>query len=172
MKLAAARIRDYKCIEDSERFTLGPITCLVGKNESGKTAILEALHKLKPDVAAEFSDLDYPRRKWQPRMGAERLPKNVLETEWVLEVDDRKALVAALGLDPLEDDSVVITRSYENKSNWTLNVKEDALVAHILGGAPACRLQNPTRSATRRQYKTSLLVSTGPRSGRRNSRSF
>lgn len=64
MRLIAVRIRDYKCIEDSDRFTIGTVTCLVGKNEAGKTAILQALHKLNPDVKAEFSDLEYPRRKW------------------------------------------------------------------------------------------------------------
>jgi len=53
MKLISSRIRDYKCIEDSDRFTIGPVTCLVGKNEAGKTAILEALHKLNPDVATK-----------------------------------------------------------------------------------------------------------------------
>ena len=41
MKLVSARIRDYKCIEDSDQFTIRSVTCLVGKNEAGKTAILE-----------------------------------------------------------------------------------------------------------------------------------
>src|SRR5207244_1254088 len=43
MRLKATHITNYKCIEDSGEFSVEPVTCLVGKNESGKTAILEAL---------------------------------------------------------------------------------------------------------------------------------
>jgi predicted ATP-dependent endonuclease of OLD family len=48
MKLISARVTNYKCIDDSEEFTLDQSTCLVGKNESGKTTILQALYKLNP----------------------------------------------------------------------------------------------------------------------------
>ena len=36
------------------------ITCLVGKNESGKTALLQALNKLNPiaDADGQFAELD------------------------------------------------------------------------------------------------------------------
>jgi len=135
MKLISSRIRNYKCIEDSDRFTIGPVTCLVGKNEAGKTAILEALHKLKPDVATKFSDLDYPRRKWQPRMDASLLSKDVVETEWEVEDADREVLASALGVDPLRDESVVVKCSYENKTSWTVHLNEELLVQHILEGA-------------------------------------
>jgi len=135
MKLISSRIRDYKCIEDSDRFTIGPVTCLVGKNEAGKTAILEALHKLNPDVATKFSDLDYPRRKWQPRMDASVLPKDVVETEWQVEDADKEVLASALGVDPLRDDSVVVKCSYENEKSWTVRLNEELLVQHILEGA-------------------------------------
>jgi len=42
MKLISARITNFRSIEDSEEFTLADLTCLVGKNESGKTTILKA----------------------------------------------------------------------------------------------------------------------------------
>ena len=48
---------------DSTWFTLGQLTCLVGKNESGKTAVLEALEKLN-SVRVErqaLHDTEYPR---------------------------------------------------------------------------------------------------------------
>ena len=135
MKLVSSRIRDYKCIEDSDKFTIGSVTCLVGKNEAGKTAILEALHKLKPDVGTKFSDLDYPRRKWQPKMDISLLPKNVVQTEWEVEDADREALVSALGIDPLKDENVVVKCSYENKTSWTVHLDEEQLVRHILGQA-------------------------------------
>lgn len=49
MLLKDVRIRDYRSIEDSGVVSIDPdVTCLVGKNESGKTAFLQALHLLNP----------------------------------------------------------------------------------------------------------------------------
>ena len=48
MKLAKASVRDFRCIDYSHDFTLSSVTCLVGKNESGKTALLVALERLNP----------------------------------------------------------------------------------------------------------------------------
>lgn len=51
MRLQKFRIFHYKSIIDSGDCTLGPdFTILIGKNESGKTAILEALRDFSPDV--------------------------------------------------------------------------------------------------------------------------
>lgn len=62
--LVKAHVWKYKSIEDSTPVELSPkVTVLVGKNESGKTAFLEALHKsisfdgMKYDYIA-----DYPRK--------------------------------------------------------------------------------------------------------------
>ena len=87
MILKSIRLRDFKCIEDSEEFEIGRVTCLVGKNEAGKTALMEALYKLNPDVTAksEFIDLEYPRRKWLPSMSQASLPDNAVTTVWELE---------------------------------------------------------------------------------------
>src|ERR1700688_4760495 len=64
MKLIKAHIHDFRCIENSEQFSIGPVTCLVGKNESGKTSLLQALYKLNP-VIPEHGKYDvvdeYPR---------------------------------------------------------------------------------------------------------------
>lgn len=46
MKLKCIRIRNYKCILDSGPIRADQVTYLVGKNESGKSAIHEALAKL------------------------------------------------------------------------------------------------------------------------------
>ena len=64
MRLTNVRITNFKSIEDSGEFSIGDVTCLVGKNEAGKTAILQALHKLKPDSGPAKFDVgsSYPRR--------------------------------------------------------------------------------------------------------------
>lgn len=63
MRLVSARVRMFRNIVDSERIVFEPdVTCLVGKNESGKTAILQALHRLNPAPAPSAFDEfeDYP----------------------------------------------------------------------------------------------------------------
>lgn len=69
MLLKDVRIRDYRSIEDSGVVPIDiDVTCLVGKNESGKTAFLQALHLLNPlnpiREKRTFDEvMDYPSRK-------------------------------------------------------------------------------------------------------------
>lgn len=64
--LTGARIYKYKSIEDSTPIVIDrDVTVLVGKNESGKTAVLEALHKALPLGDAKFDFVfDYPRKDY------------------------------------------------------------------------------------------------------------
>ena len=63
MLLIDVRIKNYKCILDSETFSIDQLTCLVGKNESGKSAILQALYKLNPVDKEDTYDAlyEYPK---------------------------------------------------------------------------------------------------------------
>src|SRR4051812_13160155 len=66
MRLLRARVTNYKSIDDSSWVVIDDITCLVGKNESGKTAFLQALAKLNPvpGQAGTFDvTLEYPRKR-------------------------------------------------------------------------------------------------------------
>ena len=49
MKLKTVHARMFRNILDSTEVAIQPdVTCLVGKNESGKTAFLQALWRLRP----------------------------------------------------------------------------------------------------------------------------
>jgi AAA15 family ATPase/GTPase len=50
MKLTQFHVQEYKSIQDSNPIQTGDITCLAGKNESGKTSLLQALYKLNPVI--------------------------------------------------------------------------------------------------------------------------
>lgn len=53
MKLARLRVRNFRCFKDETSIDFDDITAIIGKNDSGKSAILEAL-----DVFLNESDLD------------------------------------------------------------------------------------------------------------------
>ena len=64
MKLTKIRNKEFQSVRDSNEFDTDDITCLVGKNEAGKTSILQALYKLNPVISTdgEFDVTDdYPR---------------------------------------------------------------------------------------------------------------
>ena len=66
MILKTAVVWKFRSIENSGTVRFEPdVTCLVGKNESGKTAFLEALYQANPlgGPGRGFDELrDYPRR--------------------------------------------------------------------------------------------------------------
>ncbi|MGE5485825.1 MAG: AAA family ATPase [Ignavibacteriales bacterium] len=63
MRLVGFRVQMYRCIVDSGWIDVSPLTAVVGKNESGKTALLKALHKLNPSVPEPYCiDREWPRR--------------------------------------------------------------------------------------------------------------
>ena len=56
MRLRKFRVRAYRCIHDSGEITVGDLAAFIGRNESGKTTILQALTLLNRDEI--ISDLD------------------------------------------------------------------------------------------------------------------
>lgn len=57
MRLRSFRIRGFRCIKDSNTVSVKDITALIGRNESGKTAMLHALQLLNKDSAIADVDL-------------------------------------------------------------------------------------------------------------------
>ena len=107
MKLIKAHVTDFRCVEDSTEFTLSEVTCLVGKNESGKTAVVQALEKVNShDEKRQTFDKykDYPRKKL-----TDFSPETIaITTTWKLEPDDIAKVEAALCPDFLKTDEVVL----------------------------------------------------------------
>jgi predicted ATPase len=139
MKLKSAHITNFRCVEDSEEFTLDQVTCLVGKNEAGKTTLLKALYGLKPwDTREEQFDKerDYPRRflaDYDERHPDG--PARVLHTVWTIEAADMAALIEALGPAAETLKEVTVTKSYEANRSWAVPIDEAAVIAHLLANS-------------------------------------
>ena len=65
MRLDRVQVTNFRSIDDSTGFKISDITCLVGKNQSGKTTVLQAIEPLNPQNAAHAEydrTRDYPRQ--------------------------------------------------------------------------------------------------------------
>lgn len=140
MKLKKVRVENYKCIFDSNEFVISDTTCLVGKNESGKTAIVEALCHLNPvDTEYEKFDtlFDYPRiyltdyeekRKTDPDFEE----ANILTTVWTLTQKEQEILTSEFGDNCLKSTEVTIKKGYSNERYWTLQTNDSAVLGWII----------------------------------------
>lgn len=95
MRLVKARVQKYRSIKDTGEFEVETNkTILVGPNEAGKSAILQALQHLKrPDGVPPLDALrDYPRGEYDDISKKRVLPEDVdIVTGWFRLEDDDKA---------------------------------------------------------------------------------
>ena len=123
MLLVDVRIKNYKCILDSETFTVDQMTCLVGKNESGKSAILQALYKLNPvDTEDAYDALyEYPKM-YQTDFEAGEIPdgSTVLISHWKFTENEIAEIDALWGRGFITKSTIVtITNGYDNHRSWS-----------------------------------------------------
>lgn len=135
MKLTAAEIRRYRSIEEAGPFDVeADVTCLVGKNESGKTAVLQALYKTYPVDKATFDEgIDYPSRLTRERKGSDPITATALTYE--LDDGDVTTVEARFGEGVLHTRTVKMTYGYRfTTTTWNVDVDETAAVRHLREG--------------------------------------
>lgn len=135
MKLIQARVRRYRSIEEPTEFTVEPdVTCLVGKNESGKTATLQALYKSRPVAAAPFDEgLDYPSHKSRE---LQRTDGEIEATVLTYDLDDGDvaAVEKELGEGALASRRITVANGYRYKrTRFVVKLDEPAIVRHLRG---------------------------------------
>ena len=95
MRLHSFQVRNYRCVDDSGAVELGDVTVLVGKNESGKTAVLRALQKLNPKTPLPFDRLrEFPRKRFHEFDEEEYYP--VATATFLVDQTDQEALARSL----------------------------------------------------------------------------
>jgi len=125
MRIKKIHVQNYRSIIDGEEFEIDKNkTILVGPNEAGKTALLQAIQHLNPPSGVKpLSALrDYPRSRYSKITTGEVDPAEtkVVEAEFELDDDDR-----ALLPDNLKDASYVLWRNLDNSTgNRLMGVPE------------------------------------------------
>lgn len=137
MKLIRAQATNYRNIIDSNPVEIGQSTCLVGKNEAGKSAFLKALEGLRSTDKAftEYGKItNYPRRAFadyaEDHGSGEAV---VMRTSWELDDADVRAITAELGAKALNGRTIEVYKTYEQTgTTWTVPLDETSVVAHLV----------------------------------------
>ncbi|MEW1583455.1 AAA family ATPase [Streptomyces microflavus] len=132
MLLHTVEIDAFRNFTNRQTMAVDPgVTCLIGKNESGKTTILKALHRLNPaNESDEFSlTTDYPRRHLARDRRSKKLDDVAPVTAvFSLEESDLDAIENELGLRPPAEVRVVASRTY----GGVLQVGFECSLEHVL----------------------------------------
>ncbi|MDX0290726.1 AAA family ATPase [Sinorhizobium meliloti] len=126
MKLKSARIQNYRSIKDTGVIEFErDKTILVGPNEAGKSAILQALQQLKPPKGVRSLDAlrDYPRSLYNEITKGKVDPATtpVVTAVFTLEDEDRDALPESL------QDKITeyrLTRNLDNRAVHTTDLEK------------------------------------------------
>lgn len=130
MKLVKVRIKNFKCILDSTDFSIDQLTCLVGKNESGKSAILQALYKLNSvDSNEKYNALyEYPKMYLTDyESGNIEDGDTVVISEWHLDSSEKAEFESTWGASSLENGAITVASGYTNKREWDVPLNFDVL---------------------------------------------
>lgn len=149
MKLKKIRVTNYKSCVDSDEFLVGDITCLVGKNEAGKTALLEAVYKLNPVLDSEGNyDVteEYPRSEVSEYELAihkgEKKHATVITVFFELDEEEIESVEDNYEKGILLSSELIISKGYDNKKNITLMIDEKKMVNKMTKDAS---LSDPVR---------------------------
>jgi len=153
VKLRTVQVKMFRNILDSTEVAIEPkVTCLVGKNESGKTAFLQALWRLNPArLKPAFSIPDhYPAWLEKRHRNEGRVLEEVRAIQAVFEWEepDRNAVEQVFGQGVVKDASLTLWKTYENKLGWSSGCDEGVAVSNFLGTAVPKEMRKTFKGAT------------------------
>ena len=120
MRLKGFRVQMYRSILDSTWVDVDDITVIVGKNESGKTALLKALHKFNPFSPEPYTlDREWPREHRQKRS----LDTVVVQTRFEFDEDEIRQ-IATIIPSGSKTTGVEISKDYEELTTYEFLPKD------------------------------------------------
>eukprot|EP01041_Mallomonas_annulata_P018315 gene18315-37184_t len=141
MRLVSVQVQNYRCIIDSGTVDIDEnVTCLVGKNESGKTAFLRSLHMLNPlnpikgktkfDPVMDYPAKDYGKFKRLTEDEAKRVV--VVSAQFELSNAEVTALEAAFGANCVKNRVVTVEAGYGGNKTYSPVVDEAVAGKHLV----------------------------------------
>lgn len=145
MLLRRFRVEKFRNIIDSQFIEAqNDVTCLVGKNESGKTTLLQALYRINPAYATPFDlEAEYPRwlliQDRKSGVAAEAVP---ILAVFELEEDDIAIVEELVGPEVLAEPFITVGLKYDGDRVVSLQLDETRAVTNLLARVT---LQDVTR---------------------------
>ena len=122
MKAVEFRIQNFRNIDGSGWISLEKVTAFVGRNESGKTSLLKALHKFNPATEELYdAQREFPRDRYTRDYvanGSEGGDWPVCSVRFLVPEHLRTEIAELLDGDCAPPDKVVATRYYDNSLNF------------------------------------------------------
>lgn len=134
MRLVDFSVRMFRNVVDSGTIRVDPaVTCLVGKNESGKTAILNALYRLNPVQTSGFdSSKQYPRWRLSRDRKAGIVESAIpITATFELAEEDVAAVEARLGPNVIKSTSFSVSISYGNEPTVAIATDAEAAATNL-----------------------------------------
>ena len=142
------RVLNYRNIEDSGWIPLERVTAFVGRNESGKTALLKALHKFNPAVKEPYrAQREFPRDRFTADFqNGKDWP--VCQVEFDISEEFRKELEVKMEGVAIPC-SVILTRYYDGSLTHEYGIAKPDIVNKLVEalddlGKGGRRLEAPT----------------------------
>ncbi|MFX0103712.1 MAG: AAA family ATPase [Candidatus Hodarchaeota archaeon] len=133
MELKSVEVTNFKSIEKSGSIPVNQVTCLVGKNESGKTAFLQALYKLNPIIEDKYDPtMEYPRRYLAKYRRKEKKDNTVISAEFALGDSDVEDFERQFNTS-IDDNKVRVLNGYYNQMVFYYKIDEKKILQYISG---------------------------------------
>ena len=134
MEPTELRVQSYRSLDDTGWVELDDLTCLVGRNESGKTAFMRAVEKLNPAYGDDgyVPYAEYPREEWAEYSDQhEENPEVVASGRFRLDDDDIDAVEEAYIEGLVADREVTVHRDYANDRHWEIELAEAVCLDYL-----------------------------------------
>ena len=122
MKATSFRVTNFRNVDDSDWVSLEKVTAFVGRNESGKTSLLKALHKFNPatpepyDAQREFPRDRYTRDYVAGQSSGAQWP--VCSVTFVISDEVRARISELLEEDATCPETAILTRHYDGRLSF------------------------------------------------------
>ena len=158
MQLKSFHVRLFRNVIDSGEIKIDSNTCLVGKNEAGKSTMIEALHRLNPAKPAAKLVLldDYPRWLYKAHDISGELADAVpITATFELSADEFSEVEKQYGKGVLTSKEVVASRKYGGEMELKFSIDFAAFIKTFVA-QHAATLKGKLKAATTDELQKEL----------------